>query len=89
MIDRATFEQLVDEALASLPDEIAAWLDNVAIVVGEWPSPQQLSDAGLGSAPRCAALSSTRSATTLAWMKPSCDQQACSAPAPGFPLAPA
>jgi predicted Zn-dependent protease with MMP-like domain len=48
MIDRATFEQLVDEALASLPDEIAAWLDNVAIVVGEWPSPQQLSDAGLG-----------------------------------------
>jgi predicted Zn-dependent protease with MMP-like domain len=48
MIDRATFEQLVDEALASLPDEIAAWLDNVAIVVGEWPTPQQLAGAGLG-----------------------------------------
>ena len=47
MIDRATFEQLVDQALESLPDEIAAWLDNVAIVVGEWPTPQQLDQAGL------------------------------------------
>ena len=47
MIDRATFDQLVDEALESLPDEIAAWLDNVAIVVGEWPTPQQLDQAGL------------------------------------------
>ena len=48
MIDRATFEQLVDEALDSLPDEIAAWLDNVAIIVGEWPTPRQLAQAGLG-----------------------------------------
>ena len=47
MINRATFEQLVDEALGSLPEEIAAWLDNVAIVVGEWPTPQQLAQAGL------------------------------------------
>jgi len=48
MIDRATFENLVDEALDSLPEEIAAWLDNVAIVVKEWPSPEELAQAGLG-----------------------------------------
>ena len=48
MIDLATFESLVDEALESLPEEIAGWLDNVAIVVEEWPSPQQLAQAGLG-----------------------------------------
>jgi predicted Zn-dependent protease with MMP-like domain len=48
MMDLATFEQLVDEALESLPDEIAGWLDNVAIVVAEWPTPQQLAQAGLG-----------------------------------------
>jgi predicted Zn-dependent protease with MMP-like domain len=48
MIDLSTFEQLVDEALKSLPDEIAGWLDNVAVVIGEWPSPQQLAQVGLG-----------------------------------------
>ena len=47
MIDRAVFETLVDEALESLPDEIAGWLDNVAIVIDEWPSPQQLAQAGV------------------------------------------
>jgi predicted Zn-dependent protease with MMP-like domain len=47
MIDLETFEQLVNEALDSLPDEIAAWLDNVAIVVAEWPSPEQLAQAGV------------------------------------------
>ena len=47
MIDRATFEDLVDEALASLPEEIAGWLDNVAIVVAQRPSPAQLAQAGL------------------------------------------
>jgi predicted Zn-dependent protease with MMP-like domain len=41
------FEALVDEALASLPDEVGGWLDNVAIVVGERPSPAQLASAGL------------------------------------------
>ena len=46
-MDRITFENLVDEALESLPPEIQGWLDNVAIVVGERPSPQQLARAGL------------------------------------------
>jgi predicted Zn-dependent protease with MMP-like domain len=48
MMDLATFEQLVDEALESLPDEIAGWLDNVAIVIAEWPTPEQLAQSGLG-----------------------------------------
>ncbi|MFN2219296.1 MAG: metallopeptidase family protein, partial [Anaerolineae bacterium] len=48
MMDLATFEQLVDESLESLPDEIAGWLDNVAIVIAEWPTPEQLAQSGLG-----------------------------------------
>ena len=46
---RQRFEILVDEALDSLPDEVLAWLDNVAVVVGEWPSPRQLAQVGLDS----------------------------------------
>jgi predicted Zn-dependent protease with MMP-like domain len=46
-MDAHTFEELVAEAVESLPEEIAGWLDNVAIVVGERPSPQQLAQAGL------------------------------------------
>lgn len=41
------FEALVDEALASLPDDVKGWLDNIAIVVGDRPSPAQLASAGL------------------------------------------
>jgi len=48
MMDLATFEQLVDESLESLPDEIAGWLDNVAIIIAEWPTPEQLAQSGLG-----------------------------------------
>jgi predicted Zn-dependent protease with MMP-like domain len=48
MMTRDRFEQLVAEALDSLPDEFVGWLDNVAIVVGQWPTPQQLVQAGLG-----------------------------------------
>jgi predicted Zn-dependent protease with MMP-like domain len=42
-----TFEQLVEEALDSLPEEIQAWLDNVAIVVAERPTPEHRQQAGL------------------------------------------
>lgn len=45
---REYFEMLVAEALDSLPDELLGWLDNVAIVVGERPMPQQLAQVGLG-----------------------------------------
>jgi predicted Zn-dependent protease with MMP-like domain len=47
MMNRAYFEQLVDEAIESLPEEVLGWLDNVAIVVGAWPTPAQLAQAGL------------------------------------------
>jgi predicted Zn-dependent protease with MMP-like domain len=46
-MDRAAFEALVSEALESLPEEVWAWLDNVAIVVAEWPTPEQLAQAEL------------------------------------------
>ena len=45
---RVQFETLVADALDSLPDEILGWLDNVVVVVAERPTPQQLTDAGLG-----------------------------------------
>ncbi len=46
-MDRETFEILVDEAVDSLPDDIKAWLDNVAIVVADQPTPDQLEGLGL------------------------------------------
>jgi len=46
-MDRAAFEVLVSEALDGLPDEVWAWLDNVAIVVADWPTPEQLAQAEL------------------------------------------
>ena len=36
--DRRQFERLVEEALAGLPTEFRRRLDNVAIVVEDWPS---------------------------------------------------
>jgi predicted Zn-dependent protease with MMP-like domain len=44
---RDYFESLVIEALDALPDEIQGWLDNVAIVIGEWPTRDHLAQAGL------------------------------------------
>lgn len=44
---RQAFEALVAEALDTLPDGILSWLDNVAVVVGGWPTPEQLAQAGL------------------------------------------
>jgi predicted Zn-dependent protease with MMP-like domain len=38
-VERARFEQLVDEAIESLPDDFKERLDNVAIVVEDLPSP--------------------------------------------------
>jgi predicted Zn-dependent protease with MMP-like domain len=48
-MDRDAFETLVAEALDDLPDEVWLRLDNVAIVVGEWPTREQL--AGVGRIP--------------------------------------
>jgi len=43
--DRRQFEQLVEEALDRLPEEFRRRIDNVAIVVEDWPRP---SDPGGG-----------------------------------------
>ena len=41
-MDRKHFEDLVEQALASLPTEFAERLDNVLVVVEDWASPEQL-----------------------------------------------
>ncbi len=46
-MDRETFESLVDKALDSLPPEFAERLDNVAIMVDDYPSRQQRSTSHL------------------------------------------
>jgi len=38
---RADFEILVDEALEDLPDWVTGAVDNLHVVVEEWPSPEQ------------------------------------------------
>ena len=42
---RRRFERLVDEALAELPPDVADALDNLHIVVEDWPTPDQDPDA--------------------------------------------
>ena len=41
------FEDLVLDAIQELPQELLARLSNVAIVVQEWPTREQLEDAGI------------------------------------------
>lgn len=41
-MDNNTFTKLVEEAIDSLPKEFAEKLDNVAVVVEDFPSPHQL-----------------------------------------------
>jgi predicted Zn-dependent protease with MMP-like domain len=42
MVNREEFEELVANALATLPPEILSRMDNVAITVQDWPSRAQL-----------------------------------------------
>jgi len=46
-MDRATFQGLVAQAVDSLPEEFRTRLENIAVVVEDWPSKVQLSDTGL------------------------------------------
>jgi predicted Zn-dependent protease with MMP-like domain len=48
-MDRDDFEQLVADTIETLPDEIRARLDNVEVVVEEWPDPATLHRARLRS----------------------------------------
>ena len=47
-MDRDEFELLVARAVDGLPDEFHSRLENVAILVEDWPSQHQLSKTGLG-----------------------------------------
>ena len=46
-MSRERFERLVVEALASIPESLRARMENVAVVVEEWPTPDHLESAGL------------------------------------------
>ncbi len=46
-MQRDRFEQMVSEALDTLPDEFRERLENVAVVVQDWPTRAQLSSVGL------------------------------------------
>lgn len=41
-VSRARFEELVADALDDVPQELAAEMENVAIVVEDWPTREQL-----------------------------------------------
>jgi predicted Zn-dependent protease with MMP-like domain len=47
-MNRAEFEQLVSLAVGVLPHEFTAKLENIDIVVEDWPTADQLRRAGLG-----------------------------------------
>ena len=44
---REDFERLVAEAVEALPPEFKEKLENIAVVVADWPSPYQLSKVGI------------------------------------------
>lgn len=45
-MERERFEHLVAEALEGLPQEFQQKLENIAVVVQDWPTPQQLASVG-------------------------------------------
>jgi predicted Zn-dependent protease with MMP-like domain len=47
MISQERFEDLVQEALESIPDEFWAVVDNLAVTVAEWPSRDQMYRSGV------------------------------------------
>ncbi|HEX8683903.1 MAG TPA: metallopeptidase family protein [Ardenticatenaceae bacterium] len=46
-METAEFETLVVEAIESLPEDFLRLMDNVEVVVEEWPTPRQLRSVGL------------------------------------------
>ena len=51
-MERSHFEQLVLEALRQIPDELMAYLDNVDVVVEDWPAQDQLAGHLIGPGER-------------------------------------
>ncbi|KPJ51973.1 MAG: hypothetical protein AMJ37_03790 [Dehalococcoidia bacterium DG_18] len=45
-MERERFEQLVAEAVEGLPQEFQEKLENIAVVVQDWPTPEQLASVG-------------------------------------------
>lgn len=45
-MDDSTFDRILRDTLASLPADLKKALDTVQVVVQEWPSPEQLNNAG-------------------------------------------
>jgi predicted Zn-dependent protease with MMP-like domain len=46
-MERSRFERLVAQALDSLPSEFQEKMENVDLVIEDWPTPEELSRAGL------------------------------------------
>lgn len=46
-VSRKVFARLVEEALASIPEPLRARMDNVGILIEEWPTREQLKEAGV------------------------------------------
>ncbi len=46
-MDEKTFEQIVDQAILQLPAEFREALDNVSIIIQEWPDADQLGSMGM------------------------------------------
>ncbi len=46
-LSRFRFERLVEEALATIPEPLRQRMDNVEIVIEEWPTEEHLDTAGL------------------------------------------
>ncbi len=46
LVSRARFEDLVADALDELPDELALEMENVAVIVEDWPTREQLDGRG-------------------------------------------
>jgi predicted Zn-dependent protease with MMP-like domain len=41
-VDRRRFEELVADALDSIPENLGRFMENVAVFVEEWPTPEEL-----------------------------------------------
>lgn len=46
-MNRQAFERLVAEALDGLPEQVRTHMQNVEVMIEEWPSAQDLADAGM------------------------------------------
>jgi predicted Zn-dependent protease with MMP-like domain len=48
VVSEAEFEQMVADALDEIPPELGDEMENVAVVVQDWPTPGQLGGVGAG-----------------------------------------